>query len=296
MLADQIPRQITLRVVDDSGEPIQGAFAAGYSSNEGGGGEGITNDQGEITVTARRDFAFWVRSSKDGYYKTMGSIAWPPPDPLEIVLKRKIDPVAMVVGSVPDHNIPQVDAVLKYDVEKADWLPPFGSGQNADVYFRAKEPFFSEPGPYRAAQWELIVEMWVENPEDGFILFERPEANSPAIASELASPQEAPLTGYDQKVLSQENTRRDGRQIAQAVDAKRTLVVFRVRTELDERGEVVSAHYGKIYEPMSIAPGGNEGTPFLGNIFYFNPTPNNRSLEYNKENLNSHQSSRRFPY
>ncbi|MFP4353466.1 MAG: Ig-like domain-containing protein, partial [Puniceicoccaceae bacterium] len=101
MLAEQLPRQITLRVVDPSGNPVPGAFAAGYSSNKGGGGEGVTNDEGEITVTARRDFAFWVRSSKEGYYNTMGSIGWPPPDPMDIVLKRKIDPVPMVVGEVP---------------------------------------------------------------------------------------------------------------------------------------------------------------------------------------------------
>jgi hypothetical protein len=41
-----------------------------------------------------------------------------------------------------------------------------------------------------------------------------------------------------------------------------------VRTVLDEKGKVVSAHYGKIYpEQLNI-------------VYYLNPEPNSRSLEY----------------
>ena len=47
-----------------------------------------------------------------------------------------------------------------------------------------------------------------------------------------------------------------------------TCFLLRVRTVLDENGKVVSAHYGKIYpEQMNV-------------LYYLNPEPNSRSLEY----------------
>jgi hypothetical protein len=49
---------------------------------------------------------------------------------------------------------------------------------------------------------------------------------------------------------------------------------FRVRTALDHQGNVVSAHYGKIYGD------------FMQFRYYFNPTPNDRNVEFDtKQNL-----------
>ena len=49
---------------------------------------------------------------------------------------------------------------------------------------------------------------------------------------------------------------------------------FRVRTKLDENGNVVSARYGKIYGD------------FMQFSYYFNPTPNDRNVEFDpKQNL-----------
>ncbi len=49
---------------------------------------------------------------------------------------------------------------------------------------------------------------------------------------------------------------------------------FRVRTVVDDRGNIVSAHYGKIYGD------------FMQFSYYFNPTPNSRNVEFDpKQNL-----------
>jgi hypothetical protein len=49
---------------------------------------------------------------------------------------------------------------------------------------------------------------------------------------------------------------------------------FRVRTKLDENGNVVSARYGKIYGD------------FMQFSYYLNPTPNDRNVEFDpKQNL-----------
>jgi hypothetical protein len=49
---------------------------------------------------------------------------------------------------------------------------------------------------------------------------------------------------------------------------------FRVRTKVDDRGNIVSAHYGKIYGD------------FMQFAYYYNPTPNDRNIEFDpKQNL-----------
>ncbi len=47
-----------------------------------------------------------------------------------------------------------------------------------------------------------------------------------------------------------------------------------MRSALDQQGNVVSAHYGKIYGD------------FMQFTYYLNPTPNDRNIEYDpKQNL-----------
>ena len=49
---------------------------------------------------------------------------------------------------------------------------------------------------------------------------------------------------------------------------------FRVRTKVDDRGNIVSAHYGKIYGD------------FMQFKYYLNPTINDRNVEFDpKQNL-----------
>ena len=50
--------------------------------------------------------------------------------------------------------------------------------------------------------------------------------------------------------------------------------LFRVRTVVDDKGNIVSAHYGKIYGD------------FMEFKYYLNPTPNDRNVEFDpKQNL-----------
>jgi len=46
---------------------------------------------------------------------------------------------------------------------------------------------------------------------------------------------------------------------------------FRVRTKVDDRGNIVSAHYGKIYGD------------FMQFKYYLNPTINDRNVEFDPE-------------
>jgi len=106
--------------------------------------------------------------------------------------------------------------------------------------------------------------------------------------------QKAPLDGYDRKEIRQSvelsSTRENGLHHEVAFDSSTHYVIFRVRTVRNEEGEIIGAHYGKIYSPMEIAPTRKTyeqrgGDLAISGILYFNPEQNNRSLEFNKKNL-----------
>ncbi|HEY5893154.1 MAG TPA: hypothetical protein VIT91_07975 [Chthoniobacterales bacterium] len=88
----------------------------------------------------------------------------------------------------------------------------------------------------------------------------------------MKSPKEAPTDGYAPNITI------DGQRVVGAdgpVGEKPACFLFRVRTVLDAKGKVISARYGKIY------PGSD-----FRIAYYFNPTPNSRTLEYDpKRNL-----------
>lgn len=57
---------------------------------------------------------------------------------------------------------------------------------------------------------------------------------------------------------------------------------FRVRTVLNKDGSVKSALYGKINGQISIQGAGRD-TASLAFLYYLNPTPNDRNLEFDMQ-------------
>jgi hypothetical protein len=96
-----------------------------------------------------------------------------------------------------------------------------------------------------------------------------PEAEK---GSGLLSSHEAPANGYQSQWVQTDN-RKPNAPIKTNRDPNRNYF-FRVRTKLDESGNVVSAHYGKIYGD------------FMEFSYYLNPTINDRNVEFDpKQNL-----------
>lgn len=86
--------------------------------------------------------------------------------------------------------------------------------------------------------------------------------------SDHQSPERGYLHKHEQVTFrksdsSHKSTRKEGRNY-----------YFRVRTKLDEKGDIESAHYGKIYGD------------FMSFVYFLNPTPNDRNVEFDpKKNL-----------
>lgn len=59
--------------------------------------------------------------------------------------------------------------------------------------------------------------------------------------------------------------------------------MFRVRTVLDDEGNIVSARYGKIYGPIEYGESDSGSGGKIRFTYYLNPTPNDRNVEFDPE-------------
>lgn len=297
-LAQQItfptkPWEATVKVVGEDGQPVSGAnvvvgyFLPPYSysddSQYGARITGITDVNGVFFATHDdRTGEVGFSANKQGYYETRSSRALRDPSEnandrdisLTLVLKKIGKPIAMYAKW--QHSEPPVfkkfgrppiafTNTVGYDLTAGDWVGPYGKGANADMFIT--EEF------NKKSQTDYSYKLTVSFPNIGDGIQEFSTSNDEGF-SNLRSPHEAPADGY-QAELIRENFHHPGQSGKSDYDDNRNYF-FRVRTVLDHQGNVVSAHYGKIY-----------GDPEQMNFhYYLNPTPNDRNVEFDpKQNL-----------
>lgn len=119
------------------------------------------------------------------------------------------------------------------------------------------------------------------NEGDGLVEFYQEENDY----SELISNQRAPEDGYEwtrswvnRLYPRPENPRYDEHE--DDFDEDRHFYV-RVRTELDSQGNVIQAHYGKIYNDIRFYPG--SGDSIMEFKYFLNPEANKRGVEFDRE-------------
>ncbi|MDX2080534.1 MAG: hypothetical protein SFU53_07095 [Terrimicrobiaceae bacterium] len=268
---------LTVSVVDEAGQPIAGA-KVGIEDDVFGkppSGGGISDEGGMHTGTLRTWGSLYFGARMDGYYSAGGEFQfdhgsigkdtsqwrekkWTPWNPtVRVTLKKKGQAIAMYAKRV--YLAPPVSdgTPVGFDLEAGDWLAPHGTGKRADM-------FFSATGTIENS--DLGLTWSFPNKGDGIIVY----PYDGGARSELRSPTQAPQEGY----LPEITVDAEGRPKGQSGDARPLSFVFRVRTVLDDAGNVVTANYGKIYPEAYKA------------VFYLNPTPNSHVLEYDpRKNL-----------
>jgi hypothetical protein len=253
---------VTLKVVDESGNPIFAVNTSiGYFVNsQPASFDGLTDANGMFAAShsAISDFnELGFEASKSGFYTTrMAHMLFPPYSPSKwdiaqtLVLKKIAKPTAMYSKQINSLKFPEYNKNIGYDLMVGDWIAPYGKGINADMLFIEKHT-----GP----QSGYILSVSFSNVGDGIQEFTLSDNEK---KSDLRSAHEAPENGY-QPTASQMHTTNPSRGF-----------YFRIHTKLDETGNVVSAHYGKIYGDLAQF------------TYYYNPTPNDRSIEFDpKQNL-----------
>jgi hypothetical protein len=273
--ADEHEWKATLKVVDENGVPVAGANAGVgfYTNSTPTSMDGTTDTNGIFTAThsALTDLnQLGFEVDKTGYYTTrMGCLLEPPYDPAKwnptetLVLKKVGKPIAMYARRV-EQGPPVFNEPVGYDLMVGDWVAPNGKGISTDIIFTGK----LDKKDRNDFDYKLTISF--PKADDGIQEFAVPDAEK---GSGLRSPHEAPVNGYQTNVVKT-MSHHPGQGAKDDMNDPNRNYFFRVRTAKDHEGNIVSAHYGKIYGD------------FMQFTYYLNPTPNDRNIEFDpKQNL-----------
>lgn len=305
-LMGQAYRDITLKVVNEDAKPISGATAAisFLQGRDRDRHEGMTNEDGKYSASGMSIVGVRVSAKAENHYAA--SLHHSPDfkrprgkDELTLVLPTIREPVSLFSCRVHYLQFPAQNEWLGYDFAAGDWVAPHGEGEEADIRFRFRTEFtgyagsgeklerameisktlaqragkeFSEEEFRKSAgHWEGTLELSFPGEKEGLI--EVVDRFWPH--SELKLPHRAPESGYSPTRRYEAHTR------GPRMDDPDVGYFLRTRVQLDAKGDIVSAHYAKIYGDFRFDPRGA-----VSFTYYFNPTPNDRNLEFDpKRNL-----------
>jgi len=299
--------RVTIRVADELGVVISNATVnAGFSTliQPGwgwGGGKpnrvtGQTDTNGICILDGRGNGgSVGISAMKDSYYPSGGYCIdftnltggvvkkWEPWNPtVEITLKKKVNPIPMYAKWVRDAMIPADGQPVGFDLMKGDWTQPQGRGENADIFFRLdRQPerevmryWGKQPRPQKLFDITLYVSF--PNEGDGIrSVFIPLLAGGSSLHLPAVAPEKDYITNIVKRIYQTEN------QPSHSDVREDQNYFFRIRTKKDDKGNIVSAFYGKIYGDFSGFDYGK-----LTFRYYLNPTPNDRNMEFDpKRNL-----------
>jgi hypothetical protein len=282
--------KVTVRVVDENNRPMENAkVSLGYGDTAD---EGLTDMRGLFTSEGRCGITgIGASIKKDGYYLGAPLIPrftehdevlnhWKPWNETYTATLRPIGKPVTLYAKTVQLQLPALDEPCGFDLEASDWVAPYGKGMKMDFIFTVHEKW---NGNY---DFDLQGELTFKNPLDGL--------------QEVAIPDIAKNSVFRWERLAPENSYEPKQELRDAwfphgsgkkpVRSYKSPDVwqgyfFRVRT-VEQGGQIVSAHYGKIRGGIVVYPDSQSGKPKISLTYYFNPTPNDRNLEWDtKKNL-----------
>jgi hypothetical protein len=287
----------TIRVIDESGKPLEGTSVSFFykdltipRSEEAKGT--ITNEQGVAIYEGESTQRIATTIDKVGYYrgwfpkhyfKEVKDGRWEPWNPtVTAVLRPIIKPIPMFVKKVIT-IVPVNDSPCGYDLTVGDWVAPWGKGTTADFIFNAHceyTDFYND---------KTTCTVTFSNPDDGL---------QEAVISDMGKTsgykwdRNAPEHGYKSTLpISFVFSRKEGAVVSFSENRRH---YFRVRTQ-KSANKVSHSLYGKIDRDISIFQTQAKKCQ-IAFIYYLNPTPNDRNMEYDpKKNLCTNQDTRTPP-
>lgn len=212
------------------------------------------------------------------------------------LLQRIERPIPLFVKNVDVKNrksgivgIDDRESLLRFDFVVGDWLPPHGKGKNADMViqtkFRLNETISNKI--FKALTYYDFINA-IEFPESGNGILEKPVDGNLGLKIRIAD-----AAGYVTNKTLRFGRRQKKNAIIKGVcpeeytesDPKRCYC-FRIRSQFDEKGNMLSAIYGKIYGDFKFEGFDKKGLTGIEFLYYLNPTPLDRNLEWDmKTNL-----------
>jgi len=293
--------KITLKVVDDQYNIVTNANITGYFSNELKGYKdysGVTDTNGLFTISEVSDHEMSYRITKDGYYKTSDiyyfnkagqecaerdkfapwKIKWIPWNPTVTVILKKIrNPIPMKVREIKA-VFPGLEKYYPFDLDVGDWVEPLGKGRKAHIYI------YHYNNTIDTFTGEWVLKMKTAAPPTGLQIAEHDNY------SEFRTMHLAPENNYTNflEFVSERNAKEIFKNTKLE---KNQYLIFKCQNSTNPP----TYNYGKIYQPLRYGKFRNSGKYEIHFTYYYNPTPDDRNLEYApKQNLIDY-SDMRFP-
>jgi hypothetical protein len=264
--------KVTVRVVDDSGSPVEGAFIAVLGDRRER--EGKTGQEGSFRATLRTmNGKLEIVAKREGYYPISRHIfeftgeandRWQPWDSIvELQLRKKGTPVAMLEKDVQSLRIPVNDQQVGFDLELADWVPPHGQGKISDFVFLARSKMTNDQ------EYTSSLHLTFSNPQDGLISRPIHWRNDHG----LALPAIAPESGYSNRwefVLNVHLNPVSRHRETVSSSSQDDNFYFIIRTKVADDGQILSAMYGKIHGGIRHRPEYPSGKISVRFYYYVN--------------------------
>lgn len=260
---------IFLRVVDEISIPVEGCsvYCAAWgpdslrltpTTKTYDEARGTTDSNGVSRLALAVYVDMRSQISKDGFYPTemhfdfAGSSKiingkWQPWGATNtVVLKRIRNPIPMYAKRV-NAPVPVLDAPVGYDLEKGAWVAPHGKGVVSDLVVTVSGQYVDNVN--------RDIQMSLEFPSRGagIITNTVPIHNEAPMGSTLVSDHEAPSEGYQSSYTYTQRMRAKMSDRLNMTPRFGQIACLRVRTELDDKGQVRKAWYGKIYGDLYCA-------------------------------------------
>lgn len=287
--------KIFVTVVDESGAPIPEAqLKIRFSSND----KPIrtqTDGNGALNVKDHsNDGVILGEVTKEGYY--MSGFAhsfirkkfglWQPwGKEINVIMRPIINPVPMYVRD-KWFVLPAIGKEVGFDLEKSDWVAPYGLGSRADFVFNVEKHYEN------IRKFDANMRMTFSNPHDGILLVEDDGGGIFNSGSVFRLPRTAPLEGYQPEITQRMSRGSTGRRLG---GNQSNNYIFRVRSEVDGEGNLVRAMYGKVRGEIFFEPRDSDTAEVKMN-YYLNPDYTT-NLEFDpKRNLSTVSKFERVEY
>jgi predicted transcriptional regulator YdeE len=272
------PIKITFEVIDDLGHPVSEANIRGYlndprQNDDAGKSYNVNTEADGTHKIFGMGYSFTECTiTKAGYYSSRYHLKLKENGEfvrkLTVVLKKVRHPIAMQARNA-NITFPGFEAYYPFDLEIFDWVEPYGKGQKANIYiyyYYKTSDMFTGKTILRIKSEDRYTGLQIAELDE----YSKFESMYFALTNNYTNLIEFVVDRNKTKVFK--NTRLKENQY----------LIFKVQNSTNS----TMYNYGKIYQPLEYGRDRDSNTYGLEFIYYYNPVPDDRNLEFDpKKNL-----------
>ena len=276
---------VCLHIVDNAGEPVSdaklwGGMQTGDGFNDFSPIEGLSDTNGDFVINGKCTHRLRCRIRKNGYYQSDFLISFPERGAKPPVISGKWQPFGgtntIVLKTITNPNkchvfpdtirncrIPELDRWVGLDFERGEWVRPYGKGRHSDVLLK----FSSVRKGLHDYRYVMDIS-FTNNLYAGAYLLKADKS------SKLTTVYSADSNATYRASFSYIKEQAPGQPRHWDFLDSDSYLVFRTRTRVDDRGDLIGAYYGKILGPWL-----SETEFMILSDGCFNPVENDVNIE-----------------